>query len=314
MAVYKVIQDIEAEDKLLGPLTLKGFIYAIIALFLLFINVRIAIGGLGGGYRFIVIFVLALPMILFGVLASPLGGEQPTEVWLLSHIRFLVKPRIRLWNQLGLANMLTITAPKKVERQLAKKLTQREVHSRLEALAMTMDSRGWAVKNVYSDATSLSTPLGYLRGNQDDSDRLVQPEPPEANPISDIHPSEDILDTQNNMKARQMDDLMQQKAIEMKEIRLARMDAIKRGVITPQTMAPVAKEAPHISARHDALYTEQQLKGIKPVEKATVNLKNADLAKNSRDISIESVSKIANFEGGPQPTRIAPGEVEVSFH
>ena len=31
MAVYKVIQDIEAEDKLLGPLTLKQFIFAVIA-------------------------------------------------------------------------------------------------------------------------------------------------------------------------------------------------------------------------------------------------------------------------------------------
>ena len=28
MATYKVIQDIEAEDKLIGPLTLRQFIYA----------------------------------------------------------------------------------------------------------------------------------------------------------------------------------------------------------------------------------------------------------------------------------------------
>ena len=31
MAVYKVIQDIEAEDKLLGPLTLKQFIFGAVA-------------------------------------------------------------------------------------------------------------------------------------------------------------------------------------------------------------------------------------------------------------------------------------------
>ena len=31
MATYKVIQDIEAEDKLLGPLTLRQFIYAAVA-------------------------------------------------------------------------------------------------------------------------------------------------------------------------------------------------------------------------------------------------------------------------------------------
>ncbi len=32
MATYKVLQDIEAEDKLLGPLTLKQFIFAVVTL------------------------------------------------------------------------------------------------------------------------------------------------------------------------------------------------------------------------------------------------------------------------------------------
>ena len=37
MATYKVIQDIEAEDKLVGPLTLKQFIYAGISALCLYI-------------------------------------------------------------------------------------------------------------------------------------------------------------------------------------------------------------------------------------------------------------------------------------
>lgn len=86
MAVYKVIQDVEAEDKLLGPLTLKSFIYAGITAVLAFISVRLLISGIGPiKYLFIIIFLP--PMILFGVLASPLGREQPTEVWLLSRVR-----------------------------------------------------------------------------------------------------------------------------------------------------------------------------------------------------------------------------------
>ncbi|MGH7158305.1 MAG: PrgI family mobile element protein [Candidatus Saccharimonadales bacterium] len=35
MATYKVIQDIEAEDKILGPLTLRQFIYAGVAAILI---------------------------------------------------------------------------------------------------------------------------------------------------------------------------------------------------------------------------------------------------------------------------------------
>jgi len=305
MAVYKVIQDIEAEDKLLGPLTLKGFVYAIIAGLLLFINIRIAIGGLGGAFTFIIILILSMPMFLFGVLASPLGREQPTEVWLLSHIRFLVKPKTRLWNQLGLSELVTITAPKKVEQNLTKNLTQREVKSRLSTLAMTMDSRGWAVKNVYSSAGPLNTPLGYLTGAQDESDRLVAPDI-EADPINDIHPSEDVLDINNNAKAQQMDSLMQQKAVELKEARMVRIDAMRRGVITPQTNSPVPRVAPHISARHDALYTDQQLKGI--------SSRNLNLSKNADGISIAAVSKIANTAEPTGKTQMTPREVEVELH
>src|SRR5205823_2806358 len=92
MAVYKVIQDVEAEDKLLGPLTLKGFIYAGIAVVLAYINFRLLITGIGS-FKWLLIFIFSLPMLLFMALASPLGRDQPTEVWILSHVRFLLKPR-----------------------------------------------------------------------------------------------------------------------------------------------------------------------------------------------------------------------------
>src|SRR6266436_897108 len=100
MAVYKVIQDVEAEDKLLGPLSFKGFIYAIIAIVCAFINFKLLF--LGTPFKWVLMPAFLLPMLLFGVLASPLGREQPTEVWLLSKIKFFLKPRLRIWNQAGL--------------------------------------------------------------------------------------------------------------------------------------------------------------------------------------------------------------------
>src|SRR5581483_953621 len=148
MAEYKVIQDIEAEDKLLGPLTLKGFIYALIAGTLAFLNFKLVATPAIGSIRWALLVIFGLPMLLFGVLASPLGREQPTEIWLLSRIRFFIKPKSRVWDQSGLNNLVTITAPKKVDKHLTKELSQNEVKSRLKTLAVTMDSRGWAVKNV----------------------------------------------------------------------------------------------------------------------------------------------------------------------
>jgi hypothetical protein len=46
MATYKVLQDIEAEDKLLGPLTLKQFIFAAVAIAIGFVEFKlITVGG-----------------------------------------------------------------------------------------------------------------------------------------------------------------------------------------------------------------------------------------------------------------------------
>jgi len=49
MATYKVIQDIEAEDKLLGPMTLRQFIYAVIVVVMGFVAFRLA--SVDGGKR-----------------------------------------------------------------------------------------------------------------------------------------------------------------------------------------------------------------------------------------------------------------------
>jgi hypothetical protein len=204
MAVYKVIQDIEAEDKLLGPLSLKGFIYAAIAGVCAFINVKLIFIGTPLKWVFIIMF--ALPMILFGVLASPLGREQPTEVWLLSRIRFFLKPRSRIWDQEGMSQYVTITAPPKKQLILTKNLSQNEVHSRLKTLAMTLDTRGWAIKNV---DVNLSVPELETSNAATESDRLVGAAGiPREKPVVDVHAADDILDEKNNPTAKKFDSMV----------------------------------------------------------------------------------------------------------
>ncbi len=213
MAVYKVIQDIEAEDKLLGPLTLKGFIYALIAGTCAFIEFRLFL--VGSPLKWLFIFIFAMPMVLFGVLASPLGRDQPTEVWLLSRIKYFLKPRRRTWDQLGMQELVTVTAPKKEERQLTKNLTQSEVQSRLKTLAMTLDTRGWAIKNVNVNLNE--EPKSIVRPEAE-SDRLVSNTTlPREMPVVDVHPADDILDEQNNPTAQKFEAMMQKAADERRE-------------------------------------------------------------------------------------------------
>jgi hypothetical protein len=167
MATYKVLQDIEAEDKLLGPLTLRQFIYAGACVFLLYLAFLMITNGIG-----LIAPVFVLPAFLFGFLAFPWRGEQPTEVWALAKVRFYVKPRKRIWNQTGIRDLVTITVPKQIERNYTNGLSQTEVRSRLKALAATIDSRGWAIKNV--NASTYAQP-GLLSSNSNDpnSDRLI---------------------------------------------------------------------------------------------------------------------------------------------
>src|SRR5471030_1443257 len=113
MSTYKVLQDIEAEDKILGPLTLRQFIYALIAALFLYISFICLTKG--ASY----LLVLFLPPALFtGFFAFPFGKDQPTEVWALAKIRFLFKPRLRIWDQSGIKELVTVTVPKRIERVL----------------------------------------------------------------------------------------------------------------------------------------------------------------------------------------------------
>ncbi len=199
MATYKVIQDIEAEDKLLGPLSLRQFIYAVIVVLQLFL-----------GYKLLPIspffIVPMLPtIILFTVLAAPFGRDQPSEVWLLAKIRFFLKPRNRIWDQSGLKQLVTITVPKRPEKHFTNNLSQTEVHSRLRALADTIDSRGWAVKNVNVNLNSEPSYAATGWG----SDRLVDASSlPQEVPSYEVTASDDIMDARNNPVAQQLDQMM----------------------------------------------------------------------------------------------------------
>ena len=194
MATYKLIQDIEAEDHIVGPLSFRQFVFALIAVFF-------------GYMTFIVIAkhvaVLAIaflpPALFFGFFALPFGRDQPTELWALAILRFWLKPRKRVWDQSGQKELVTINVPKKIEHIYTDGLDQDEVRSRLNALANTLDSRGWAVKNVGSAEPAIVT----------NSDRLVglSVETQEV-PDMDIRASDDMLDNSANPLAQQFTDMI----------------------------------------------------------------------------------------------------------
>lgn len=140
MAQYKVPQDVEAEDKLLGPFTFRQFVYLLIAA-----------AGIAGAWGLFQIFpllgLIPLPgVILFGTLALPLRKDQPMETYLAAVVSFYLKPNRRLWSAGQRESTILITAPKKVEKPRTRDITEDEASHRLSFLANLVDSEGYAIR------------------------------------------------------------------------------------------------------------------------------------------------------------------------
>lgn len=194
MATYKVLQDVEADDKLIWQLSFRQFVYALIAAVFLYFTYLFLIHGV------LLLAIMTLPVALFtGFLAYPFGKDQPTEVWALAKLRFLIKPRKRVWAQSGVKQLVTVTVPKKVEVNLTNGLSQEQVKSRLQALADTIDSRGWTIKNV---SGVYQSPIST------DSDRLISPGSLTTENPDDVIEASDMLDVSENPIARKMDELL----------------------------------------------------------------------------------------------------------
>ena len=133
MGQYKVPQDVEAEDKLIGPLSLRQFIYVVIGiawagLMWLLLN------------KFIVIMILLILPItgFFLLLGFGRRQEQSFETYFLAVIKFLVEPRIRIWDKDLSQDELIKHTEKPVEIIPSKTLNR----GSLNQLALIMDTHG----------------------------------------------------------------------------------------------------------------------------------------------------------------------------
>ena len=141
MSVYKVPQDVEADDKLLGPFNFRQFIYLIIVAGC--IALEIFLWGIFPG-----LIILPLPIIIFfGALALPIRKDQPMETYLAAVVSFYLKPNKCFWQPDGVEHLIQISAPVNREEHLTKDLSQNEASRRLSYLADIVDTEGWAIKH-----------------------------------------------------------------------------------------------------------------------------------------------------------------------
>ena len=125
MAQYKVPQDVEADDKLIGPFSFRQFVYLMIT------------AGLGGLafllFRvFPLLAIIPAPfMMFFLILSYPFKKDQPMETYLSAKVAFLLKPHTRVWEPGQGETTIVITAPKKTDEIRTKGLSEEEALHRL---------------------------------------------------------------------------------------------------------------------------------------------------------------------------------------
>ena len=95
---YKVPQNIDLEDKIVGPFTMKQFVYLLVAGAIIygwwnFLNQRYE--------DFMPVFIIvAAPVGLLGVaLALVKINDRPFEVFLLNILKFVFMPKRRVWKE-----------------------------------------------------------------------------------------------------------------------------------------------------------------------------------------------------------------------
>jgi hypothetical protein len=240
MAVYKVAQDVEADDKLIGPFSFRQFVYLII------VALSIAIAW-GLGRIFVGLAIIPMPIIIFfGALALPLRKDQPMEIYMAAIVSFYLKPRRRLWVPDGIESLVEITAPKVVEVHRTKDISQTEAERRLGYLADIADTQGWAVRHAAMPTS----------GNSMVTDAFFA-----------AQQTEDVLDESGGL-ASSIDSLMSQADARRKQDMLNRMrnpapvaQPVVAAVVDPMAAQPV----PQTNAMSDPMAAQYTTSFSSPV-------------------------------------------------
>ena len=342
MSVYKVPQDVEAEDKLLGPFSFRQFIFLIVA-----------VVSLGAAYILARILLplglIPVPIALFfGALALPLRKDQPMEVYLAAVISFMLKPKKRLWQPDGIEYLVEVTAPKTEETTRRNSYDQEEVQRRLSYLANLVDSRGWSIRGVndpdspmqadlYNEAQTAFDPLDEAGAtaqnitnliNQSDARRRqamiqtmsaaqqVAPDNPQSASSTDNSQSNQSSGSNSSASNTQPD----QTSV------LDDSASVDQQSDIEQAIASSMKAGPYPTMRQSTLIPLDEIP-TQPVTEAppvpgttpqtsldSVSPAIMDLANNHSDFSIQTIQRVANEIEQKEKAKNMEDEVVISLH
>jgi hypothetical protein len=138
---YKIPQNVDLEDKIFGPLTLKQFLIAMGA-------------GVATFFSFSLFYALA-PFVFWAVTVISWSiaaafifvrpNDQPFSKFLFSFIWFATKPSRRAWKRIPSLGEIAFSDETKIPKvKKREEPSDTEVRSKLQHLAHVVDTRGWS--------------------------------------------------------------------------------------------------------------------------------------------------------------------------
>jgi hypothetical protein len=151
MSSYTIPQDVETEDKILGPFGFRQFVYLLLC---------VGLGAAAYGLFLIspVLVILPVPGILFFLAISlPLKKDQPMEIYMAALVRFYVlKPQKRLWLSDGQESFVKIDEAVQVDEVALKDFSGDEAEQRITFLSQIVDTHGWATRGTADGGSAVN--------------------------------------------------------------------------------------------------------------------------------------------------------------
>lgn len=146
---YKIPQNVDLEDKILGPFTLKQFLYLLAAGVLTFIHFSVWYTAAPPVFFTLTFFTWILAVAF--VFIKP--NDQPFSKFIFSFVNFALKPQRRVWRRIPSLDQIELHDSTEDIPQVAPGPSPDEVRSRLGRLAHIVDTRGWSNLDTEGNVT-----------------------------------------------------------------------------------------------------------------------------------------------------------------
>lgn len=241
MGQYKVPQDVEAEDKLIGPLSLRQFIYVVIGVVwagLMFFILR-PNNSPSPAVNYTIMAILIIPITgFFLLLGFGRRQEQSFEKYFVALVRFYFVPRVRIWDK-----DLSTTELIKEEVKVPEVITEKNVpKSSLEQLALVMDTHGFMKDPTIQLQDESNQAAVY-------SQRVINPQQIAGNVANQtrtlqVTQQDDVLDA-SSQRSEQVNTLLQN---EEATIHQQALERIKQNMANPKPETQPSVSQPQTSS------------------------------------------------------------------